>query len=89
MAFYADSDNTVVVTDLVPALDAGVSSDGGRSAGCSWYYNAVLSMQDFMCYAAAIHFPLAGTSTGGASFDLADSYAGDPKKRPTLWVDFH
>jgi len=72
IAFYADYDNTVVVTDLVPALDAGVSSSGGLSAGCSWYYNAVHSMQDFMCYGAAIHFPLQGTSIDGVgvTFDL-------------------
>jgi len=71
MAVYADYDNTVVVTDLVPALDASVSSSGGLAAGCSWFHNAVLSMQDFMCYAAAIHFPLQGTSTAGGAFDLA------------------
>jgi titin len=71
IGIYADYDNTKVYTDILPATNATVYSSGGLSAGCFWSFNTFLGMQDFMCYSAAIHFPLSGTNASGVAFNLA------------------
>jgi hypothetical protein len=67
---YADYDNTKVYSDLLPNVTNSVLSTGNLTAGCFWLYNSFLGIQNFNCYAAAIHFPLSGTTTTNTSFNL-------------------
>jgi hypothetical protein len=67
---FADYDNTKTLTDLLPQVNATVYPTGQLSVGCFWSYNVVLGIQDFICSSAAIHFPLKGTTTSNAAFDL-------------------
>ncbi len=68
---YADYDNMKVLSDLLPSLTNTVYQSGQLNVGCFWLYNTFLGMQNFNCYSAAIHFPLSGTTTSGAAFNLA------------------
>jgi hypothetical protein len=71
VGIYADYDNTKVFTDALPNINATVYSMGGLTVGCFYSYNTLIGYQDFMCYSAAVHFPLSGTSSAGTSFSLA------------------
>ena len=69
VGIYADYSNTKVITDLLPAANATVYKTGKLTVGCFWSFNSFLGFQDFLCYSAAVHFPL--TALAGKTIDHA------------------